>query len=210
METLNTTSQQRLCVYCGSNAGSRPEFAEAARQLGHGLANRRLGLVYGGGSVGLMGVLADEALAAGGEVVGVITEQLFQAEVAHRGITQLEVVPSMHERKARMAELADGVIVLPGGFGTVDEFAEILTWNQLGIIAKPVVLLDVAGYWAPMLQWMDHAVDAGFVRPSHRMLAQRARTVDEAIALATSPSPVVPHKWIDRDHTPHGGIADVV
>jgi uncharacterized protein (TIGR00730 family) len=186
--------------------GAKPAFVESARRLGHGLANRQIGLVYGGGSVGLMGVLADEALAAGGEVVGVITEQLVNAEVAHRGLTSLEVVSSMHERKARMADLSDGVVVLPGGFGTVDEFAEILTWNQLGIIAKPVVLLDVDGFWEPMLQWMDRAVEAGFVKPAHRMLAQRARSVDEAIAMATSPAPDVPHKWIDRDHTPHGGV----
>ena len=139
-----------------------------------------------------------------------ITEQLFQAEVAHRGLTSLEVVTSMHERKARMADLADGVVVLPGGFGTVDEFAEILTWNQLGITAKPVVLLDIDGFWEPMLHWMDRAVEAGFVKPAHRMLAQRARSVDEAIAMATSPAPDVPHKWIDRDHTPHGGVRNVV
>lgn len=191
-----------LCVYCGSNFGSSPEFAAKARKLGTAMANRGITLVYGGGSVGLMGVAADAAMAAGGEVVGVITEQLMNAEVAHRNLTRLEVVPSMHERKARLEELADGFIVLPGGFGTVDEFAEILTWNQLGIVAKPVVLLDVEHFWAPLLQWMDNAVKAGFVRSAHRMLAQRARTVDEAIALATSPAPSTPHKWLDRDATP--------
>ena len=153
---MDTASPRiRLCVYCGSNVGSHPAYVETARHLGHSLANRQIGLVYGGGSVGLMGVLADGVLAAGGEVVGVITEQLFQAEVAHRGLTSLEVVTSMHERKARMADLADGVVVLPGGFGTVDEFAEILTWNQLGITAKPVVLLDIDGFWEPMLHWID-------------------------------------------------------
>lgn len=199
-------SRPRLCLYCGSNAGSNPAFAETARRLGSALANRDIGLVYGGGSVGLMGIAADAAMAAGGEVIGVITEQLESAEVAHRDLTGLEVVPSMHDRKARLCELADGFIVLPGGFGTVDEFAEMLTWNQLGIVAKPVVLLDVDGFWEPLLAWMDHAVDNGFVRPAHRMLAQRARSVDEAIAIATAPVPQTPHKWLDRDGTPPRGL----
>ncbi len=196
----------RLCVYCGSNFGTAPEFAATARKLGTAMANRGIGLVYGGGSVGLMGVAADAAMAAGGEVIGVITTQLTNAEVAHKGLTALEVVPSMHERKARLEALADGFVVLPGGFGTVDEFAEMLTWNQLGIVAKPVVLLDVNGFWGPLLEWMDKAVEAGFVRSAHRMLAQRARTVDEAIALATGPAPVTPHKWLDRDVTAPSGV----
>ena len=196
----------RLCVYCGSNFGTAPEFAATARKLGTAMANRGIGLVYGGGSVGLMGVAADAAMAAGGEVTGVITTQLMNAEVAHKGLTALEVVPSMHERKARLEALADGFVVLPGGFGTVDEFAEMLTWNQLGIIAKPVVLLDVNGFWGPLLDWMDKAVESGFVRSAHRMLAQRARTVDEAIALATGPAPVTPHKWLDRDVTAPSGV----
>jgi uncharacterized protein (TIGR00730 family) len=195
----------RICVYCGSNAGTSPAFGEVAQQLGSALAHRGIGLVYGGGHVGLMGLLADAALAADGEVIGVITEQLVRAEVAHDGLTRLEVVPTMHDRKARLTDLADGFVVLPGGFGTVDEFAEALTWNQLGIIAKPVVLLDVDGYWGPLFDWMWSSVKAGFVRDSHRMLAQRAHTVDEAIALATGPVPDVGHKWIDRDVTlPHG------
>ncbi|CAB4363842.1 MAG: TIGR00730 family Rossman fold protein [Actinobacteria bacterium] len=197
----------RLCVYCGSNFGTAPEFATTARKLGTAMANRGIGLVYGGGSVGLMGAAADAAMAAGGEVIGVITEQLMSAEVAHQGLTTLEVVPSMHDRKARLEELADGFVVLPGGFGTVDEFAEMLTWNQLGIIAKPVVLLDVNGFWGPLLEWMDKAVESGFVRSAHRMLAQRARTVDEAIALATGPAPVTPHKWLDRDVTAPSGVS---
>jgi len=200
----------RLCVYCGSNTGNVPAFADAARQLGTAFANRGIGLVYGGGSVGLMGIAADAAMDAGGEVIGVSTEQLVNAEVAHRGLTRLEVVPTMHERKARLSELADGFVVLPGGFGTVDEFAEMLTWNQLGITAKPVVLLDLEGFWEPLLTWMDRAVDAGFVRASHRMLAQRARTVDDAIALASSPVPDTPHKWLDRDGTPaHGSTGPI-
>jgi uncharacterized protein (TIGR00730 family) len=156
--------------------------------------------------VGLMGLVADAALAADGEVIGVITEQLMRAEIAHDRLTRLEVVPTMHDRKARLTDLADGFVVLPGGFGTVDEFAEVLTWNQLGLIAKPVVLLDVDGYWDSLFEWMSTSVKAGFVRDSHRMLAQRAHTVDEAIALATGPVPAVGHKWIDRDVTPLPGV----
>jgi uncharacterized protein (TIGR00730 family) len=200
----------RLCVYCGSNTGNVPAFATAARQLGISFANRGIALVYGGGSVGLMGIAADACIEAGGEVIGVITEQLYSLEVAHKGLARLEVVPNMHERKARLSELADGFVVLPGGFGTVDEFAEMLTWNQLGIIAKPVVLFDVDGYWEPLLAWMDRAVEDGFVRSSHRMLAQRARTVDDAIALATAPVPETPHKWLDRDGTPAYGVTGQV
>ena len=203
---MRSEPTMRVCVYCGSNAGASPSFGEAAQQLGSALAHRGIGVVYGGGHVGLMGLLADAALAAGGEVIGVITEQLVRAEVGHDRLTRLEVVPTMHDRKARLTDLADGFIVLPGGFGTVDEFAEALTWNQLGIIAKPVVLLDVDGYWGPLFEWMCNSVKAGFVRDSHRMLAQRAHTVDEAIALATGPVPNVGHKWIDRDVTLPTGV----
>ncbi len=200
---LDTTT--RVCVYCGSNAGTSPAFTETARLLGAALARRSIGLVYGGGHVGLMGVVADAAIEAGGEVIGVITDQLVGAELAHQGLTRLETVPTMHERKARLNELADGFLVLPGGFGTVDEFAEVLTWNQLGLIHKPVVLVDVDGFWGPMFEWMESAVSNGFVRPAHRMLAQRAVTIDEAIALATGPVPDTPHKWLDRDVTPAPG-----
>ncbi len=190
---------RRVCVYCGANAGSSPEFVAVAQQLGRELAGQGIGLVYGGGRVGLMGAVADAVMAAGGEVIGVITEQLLGAEVGHDAVTRLEVVPSMHERKARLNELADGFVVLPGGFGTVDEFAEMLTWNQLGIIAKPVVLFDVGGYWSAMFEWMDAAVANGFVRPVHRAMAQRAATVSEAVALATAPAPETVPKWLDRD-----------
>lgn len=196
----------RLCVYCGSNIGNSPAFVALAQQLGTSLAHRGLGLVYGGGHVGLMGLVADAALAADGEVIGVITEQLVGAEVAHPGLTRLEVTATMHERKARLAELADGFIVLPGGFGTVDEMAEVLTWVQLGIISKPIVLLDADGFWSSLFEWMERAVSAGFLRASHRMLAQRAHSVDEAIAIATTPGPDVGHKWIDRDGTPAMGV----
>ena len=194
---VNSGEPIRVCVYCGSNVGNSNAFAASARELGTALANHGIGMVFGGGSVGLMGITADAAMQAGGEVIGVITEQLVGAEVAHRALSQLEIVATMHERKARLCDLATGFIVLPGGFGTVDEFAEMLAWNQLGIIAKPVVLLDIGGYWGPLFDWMDRAVAAGFVRPAHRKLAQRASDVEEAIALATNPMPEMPHKWLD-------------
>ena len=153
-------------------------------------------LVYGGGHVGLMGVVADATLAAGGSVTGVMTEQLVAAEVAHLGLTALEVTPSMHTRKARMAELSDGVIVLPGGFGTLDEAFEMITWNQLGLVAAPVVFLDVADYFAPLFDFIDASVSAGFVSASNAALARRASTVDEAVRFAVSmPDPFTP-KWI--------------
>jgi len=191
----------RLCVYCGSHVGAVASYERMARELGVTLAERGVGLVYGGGSVGLMGALASAALAAGGEVTGVITDQLVGAEVALHEVTRLEVVPTMHERKARMEQLADGFIVLPGGFGTVDEFAEMLTWNQLGIVAKPVVLLDVEGYWQHLVAWVDHATEAGFVRPVHRQLLQIADSSDDAVRLALSPAPEMPVKW-DRGAPP--------
>jgi uncharacterized protein (TIGR00730 family) len=189
----------RLCVFCGSNVGTDPAFAEAAVELGLAMGGAGIGLVYGGGDVGLMGLVADTALAAGGEVIGVIPRLLVQAEIAHAGLSELVVVESMHERKARMSDLADGFIGLPGGYGTVDEMVEVLTWSQLGLHTKPVVLLDVLGYYAPFLAFLDSMVAAGFLRPAHRALAQRAGDVEEAIALATAPAPATPHKWLDRD-----------
>jgi uncharacterized protein (TIGR00730 family) len=192
----------RLAVYCGSNAGSRPGLLEQALQLGVAMGERGIGLVYGGGHVGLMGAVADAVLAAGGEVHGVITANLVEAEVAHGGLTELHVVGSMHERKARMAELAEGFIALPGGFGTLDETMEVLTWNQLGLLTKPVVLFDDDGFFDPLFELFDRAVEAALLRPSHRRLAQRAATVDDALALALAPAPRTEHKWIDRDPAP--------
>jgi uncharacterized protein (TIGR00730 family) len=159
---------QRVCVFCGSRAGDRPAFAAAARATARALAARGLGLVYGGGSVGLMGILADAALAAGVEVVGVIPGALEARELGHAGVTRLEVVPSMHARKARMAELADGFVALPGGLGTLEELSEVLTWAVLGIHAKPIGLLDVEGYWRPLVAFLDHAEEAGFVSAEQR------------------------------------------
>ena len=189
----------RIGVYMGSNVGSSPAFVDAAEELGAKLAARDIGLVYGGGNVGLMGAAADAALAAGGEVIGVITEFLVGKEVAHPLLSQLRVTATMHERKALIADLSDGFVTMPGGFGTIDEIAEMLTWDQLGLQSKPIVFLDVEGYWTPLLAMFDRAVDAGFVRSAHRALARRAETVDQAIELALAPISDIPHKWMDRD-----------
>ncbi|MFL5928751.1 MAG: TIGR00730 family Rossman fold protein [Gaiellaceae bacterium] len=168
---------RRVCVFCGASSGRSPAYADAARALGAELARRELGLVYGGGRVGLMGAIAEAALAAGGEVVGVIPQELVDRELAHGGLTELRVVGSLHERKALMAELVDGFVALPGGFGTLDELLEQLTWSQLGLHAKPIGLLDVEEYWRPLIELARHATDEGFVREAD--LA--------AIAVATEP-----------------------
>lgn len=161
---------KRLCVFCGSAAGRDPAYRAAARALGLLLPSRGLGLVYGGGHVGLMGIVADAALAAGGEVIGVLPRGLQAREVGHERLSELRVVDTMHERKAAMAELAGGFIALPGGMGTLEETAEVLTWSQLGIHRKPVGLLNVNGYWRPLVGFFDHAVAEGFLRPEHRAL----------------------------------------
>jgi uncharacterized protein (TIGR00730 family) len=153
--------------------------------------------VYGGGRVGLMGLVADAALAAGGDVYGYIPQALVDREVAHQGLTELIATDSMHTRKAAMCDGADGFIALPGGFGTLDELMEILTWNQLGIIAKPVALLDVNGFYAPLFEFLDHAAGSGLIKPAHRVIAQRAESVGEAVAIATGPAPASPSKWTD-------------
>ena len=155
---------QRVCVFCGASTGRRSAYAEAARGFGALLAERGLGLVYGGGRVGLMGALADGALAGGGEAIGVIPQGLVDRELAHPGLSELRVVQSLHERKAEMASLADAFVALPGGFGTLDELMEQLTWAQLGLHRKPVGLLDVEGYWAPLIAVARHATQEGFVR----------------------------------------------
>ncbi len=161
---------KRVCVFCGSNAGIRADYGMAAQGLATVLVRRGLGLVYGGGNVGLMGVLADSMLQAGGEVIGVIPQSLVAKEVAHRGVTELRIVDTMHQRKALMNELSDAFIALPGGFGTLDEFFEILTWSQLGIHGKPSGLLNVSGYYDSLLAMLDHAVTEGLLRPAHREL----------------------------------------
>ncbi len=190
-----------VCVFCGANSGSRPEHAEAARRMGEEIARRGRGLVFGGGRVGLMGVIADAALAAGAPAVGVIPEALATKELAHDGLTEIHVVRSMHERKALMAERSDAFVALPGGFGTLEEFFEVLTWAQLGFHAKPCGLLDVAGYFGPLQTFFDHAVDEGFLRPEHRGMVVAA--TDPARLLdaldAWTPPPV--KKWIGRSET---------
>jgi uncharacterized protein (TIGR00730 family) len=159
-----------VCVFCGSSPGANPIYWEAAVALGHELAQRSLRLVYGGGNIGLMGAVADAVLEAHGQVIGVIPQQLVDREVGHHGITELIIVGSMHERKARMAELADAFIALPGGFGTIEEFVEVLTWAQLGLHAKPCGLLNVLGFYDPLLSFFDHALDQRFLRAEHRRL----------------------------------------
>ena len=161
---------QAVCVFCGSSVGSRPTYSEAARRLGTIAAERGLRLVYGGGKVGLMGLLADAALAAGGEVVGVIPKALLEKETGQEGLRDLRVVDSMHDRKMLMAELSDGFVALPGGYGTLEEFLEVLSWAQLSIHEKPYALLDVDGFFGPLTSLLDLAVEEGFVHPDHRSL----------------------------------------
>ncbi len=172
-----------LCVYCGSQIGADPRFREAAADLGRALGRRGITLVYGGGSVGLMGVVADAALAAGGRVVGVIPEFMCTVELAHPRLTEQVVVASMHERKRAMFERSDGFLALPGGFGTLDELLEMITWRQLGRHARPIVLLNVAGFFDGLLAHFERSIAAGFVRPELRALYAVAATVEEALAL---------------------------
>jgi len=194
---LSRMSSKRICVFCGANPGNDPVFAETAEVLGAAIAAAGYSLVYGGGRVGLMGTVADAALRAGGEVIGVIPEALTGREVEHTGVTELLVTDSMHTRKAAMADRSQGFIALPGGFGTLDEVLEILTWNQIGIIAKPVAFLDVGGYYESLFRFFDDAVTAGLIKVEHRAMAHRVTSVDEAIAVATGPAPSTPSKWTD-------------
>jgi uncharacterized protein (TIGR00730 family) len=176
----------RICVFCGSTSGRRPVYATAARDLGTLLARRGIGLVYGGGKVGLMGALADAALAAGGEVIGVIPRFLLDKEVGHRGVTDLRVVDTMHERKALMASLADAFVALPGGLGTWEEFCEILTWGQLGLHQKPCLLVNVDGFYDSLVAQLDHAAAEGLLRPEDRARVSVAGSA-EAVVDAVRP-----------------------
>ena len=188
-----------VCVFSGSSPGARPSYTETAAALGREVATRGMRLVYGGASVGLMGAVADAALAAGGEVVGVIPQHLMDREVAHDGLTELRVTGSMHERKALMADLADGFVALPGGLGTLEELAEILTWSQLGLQSKPCGLLDVEGFFDPLLAFLDHTVTERFVSTEHRALVLAADRPDALLDLLAGWRPGVPGaKWLDR------------
>ena len=190
-----------VCVFCGSNPGRRPEYLAGAADLGRTLASRGIRVVYGGAHVGVMGALADAVLAAGGEITGVIPGLLVDAEVAHSGLTELRVVGSMHERKATMAGLAEGFIALPGGLGTLEEFAEIVTWAQLGLHAKPTGLLNLLGYYDGLLRFLDHATQERFVRPDHREMILAGRSAAELLAAMDgwAAPPRTPAKWIDAD-----------
>lgn len=192
---------KRVCVFCGSSTGTRPVYADAAREMGRLLAGRGIGLVYGGGNVGLMGILADAVLAAGGEVIGVIPQALADREVAHTGITTLHVVDSMHTRKAMMAELSDAFVALPGGVGTFEEFFEAVTWTQLGLHRKPCALLNVDEFYTPLVTFIDRAVSDGFIKPVHRASivvdSDPVRLLD---TLSTIELPDVP-KWIRPNET---------
>jgi uncharacterized protein (TIGR00730 family) len=189
---------ERVCVYLGSSPGADPAYAEAVVELAQELVDRSIGIVYGGGNVGLMGVLADTAMAAGGEVIGVIPDGLLAREVGHRGVTELKVVADMHARKAAMADLADAFVAAPGGVGTLEELIEVYTWAQLGIHRKPVGLLDTGGYWAPLAAWLDHAVEQRFLRPEHRaMLLSHDDPAALLDALGAWQPPAVT-KWLDR------------
>lgn len=190
---------QRLCVFCGSSPGSDPGFLAAAEAVGRALARDGIELVYGGGNVGLMGILADAALKAGGRVTGVIPRFLLAKELGHRGVTDLRIVESMHERKALMADLSDGFLALPGGFGTLDEFCEILTWGQLGLHTKPCGLLNVAGFYDAFLAQIDRAVHDRLVRPEHRNLILADDAVDNLLARMRHQKPVEAPKWLDRE-----------
>lgn len=184
-----------VCVFCGSSVGNHPAYIEVATDLATAIAERGIRLVYGGGRVGLMGIIADAVLAAGGEVIGVIPRSLQQKEIAHRGLTELRVTGSMHERKALMEQLSEGFIALPGGFGTLDEFCEIVTWSQLGYHAKPIGMLDANGYFDTLRAFFDHSVSQGFVRDEHRHIILEADTPAALLDEMAAWQPTVAVKW---------------
>ncbi|WP_432849950.1 TIGR00730 family Rossman fold protein [Amycolatopsis sp. CA-161197] len=189
------SSLRRICVFCGSSMGFSPAYAEAAAEMGKLLAQRGIGLVYGGASVGTMGVVADAALAAGGEVIGVIPEALSSVEIAHAGLTELHVVPDMHQRKAKMAALSDGFLTLPGGAGTLEELFEVWTWAQLGLHSKPIGLVDVGGYYGPLVSFADHMVTEGFLGAGYRDLLLIDSDVSALLDRFAEYAPPAPPKW---------------
>ena len=190
-----------ICVFCGSNGGADPAYLDAAEAVGRGLAQRGVRVVYGGATVGMMGALAEAVRGAGGEVIGVIPQSIFDREIGHTGLDDLRVVGSMHERKALMAELSDAFIALPGGIGTLEELFEVYTWAQLGIHSKPLGLIDVAGYYQPLVAFLDHAVQERFLRPETRSLLAVGESLDDLLAQLETWEPVTVHKWIDLDQT---------
>ena len=193
---MENIPMKSVAVFCGSSFGTDPAFSTLARDLGRSIAERDLTLVYGGGRVGLMGVVADAALDAGGTVIGVIPQQLMDKELGHPGVTDLIVTGSMHERKARMEREAEGFIALPGGFGTLDEFCEIVTWAQLGIHAKPCGMLDTDdGFFGSLLAFFDHATETGFIRPEHREMIMRGSEPAALLDRMAAWTPTVPAKW---------------
>ncbi len=190
---------ERVTVYCGSSPGRAPAHVDTAVALGRLLGERGIGLVYGGGRVGLMGALADATLAAGGSVTGVITRHLLGKEVGHDGLSELLVVESMHERKLAMADRADGFVALPGGFGTLEELFEMITWSQLGIHTKPIGVLDPTGFYDPLLAFLDNAVDDRFIRPAHRAAVLRHTDPAALLAAMAAWEPADTTKWLDLD-----------
>jgi len=188
-----------VCVFCGSSSGADPAPTQAAAELGRTLAQAGIDLVYGGASVGLMGTIADAALAAGGRVVGVIPGGLFKREIAHHRLSELHEVGSMHERKALMYDRSDAFVALPGGFGTLDELFEAVTWSQLGLHGKPAALLDVGGFWEPLVAQLDRMVEAGFLRPENRTLLSVHRSVPAALDHLAAAEPTTVEKWITAD-----------
>ncbi|TZG27243.1 TIGR00730 family Rossman fold protein [Sphingomonas montanisoli] len=189
---------KRLCVFCGSSPGNDPAYADAARALGRAIAEAGMGLVYGGGRVGLMGIVADAAMAAGAEAIGVIPQGLFDKEVGHKGLTELRVVDSMHTRKAMMADLSDGFVALPGGIGTLEELFEIWTWGQLGDHAKPFALLNVGGFYDPLAVFLDRLVETGFVKAEHRGMLVTGDEPTALIAAMRAYEPPALGKWIEK------------
>ena len=189
---------KRLCVFCGSSPGADPAYADMARKLGSILAETGIGLVYGGASVGLMAEVANAAMEARGEVIGVIPRSMVKKEIAHAGLTELRIVDSMHQRKAVMADLSDGFIAMPGGLGTLEEFFEVLTWSQLGMHAKPCGLLNVGGFYDQMLAFLDHATGQRFIKPAHRATVLVSESAEDLLAQFKRYRASVGGKWIDR------------
>jgi uncharacterized protein (TIGR00730 family) len=190
---------KRICVFCGSSAGTRPQYRKCAEELGAEFARRNIGLVYGGGNVGLMGAIADAVLESGGEAIGVIPEHLMTREIGHKQLTKLHIVHSMHERKALMADLSDAFIALPGGFGTFEEFFEVLTWSQLGLHLKPCGIVNVLNYYSPLLAMLDHAVEERFLKAQNRALVLSAENPQALLQALEEWRPVHVEKWLDRE-----------